>query len=237
MQRIQIFSPHPDDVEIFVGGTMLRHFHDGDKIQVVMMTHGGLGTKARVLQGSDELKRTRIKESNARIARMPGAELVWLDFKDASVQCTPDGVLRVKEAIASYKPDLIYLPESARGRSFYRHSDHIQSGQMIEQAAAAYDASLTLRYYHSAQQNLLIDVSAHLAENEEALKCYRSQDLVSTDPPLLLTQRRILRWLFAPRLGLHNPFGIHRLVNRVRAAANLPAEPGTEAFREERIGA
>ena len=42
--RILIFCPHPDDVELFLGGTMLKHLSEGAAVKIVMMTYGEKGS-------------------------------------------------------------------------------------------------------------------------------------------------------------------------------------------------
>jgi len=233
-QRVQIYSPHPDDVEIFVGGTMLRHYHEHDPIEVVMATRGEGGTVNPWIKRRGTLPAIRTREAEARFARLPGVRLRWLDWPDGGVRQSEETVGQVAELIAAGEPDLVYLPDHPKGRSFYDHPDHAETARIVEAAVARTGRRLRLRHYHTNRPNLLVDVTAFEVANAAALRLYATQYALLANPPLLLWRRELVRWLMLRRWSdwKNNP-RIHGTINNKSSVCNLPVAPGTEAFREQ----
>jgi LmbE family N-acetylglucosaminyl deacetylase len=188
--RVQFISPHPDDVEIFCGGTFLRHLADGDQVAVLLMTRGGAGTLLRRRRGAP-LEATRTAEATRRYAAVPVAGVTWLGFRDGEVPINAAAIATLRRALADFDPQLIYLPESTRERSYYWHRDHLHTGRVVEQAASGL-AGVTCRYYHSRHVNRVIDVDEFFAASQTALRFHASQYLASANPPFLL---HLLEWL------------------------------------------
>lgn len=230
MKRVQIYSPHPDDAEIFCGGTLIKHQHAGDRLQFVLLTRGDKGTRNPWLKG-DRLAAIRTAEMTQRVRLLPGAELIWLDFEDGAIELSDAAVLKIRAQIQAGSPDLIYLPER-REFSIYRHPDHAATNELVERALEDSDAPVTLRYYHTRNFNTLIDVSQYERENCAAIRCHASQYKITTLPACLLYRRELLRYLFLSRWGWKNNWKVHEAINRLVAVAHLPVKPGTEAFRE-----
>jgi N-acetylglucosamine malate deacetylase 1 len=186
--RILVFSPHPDDVEIFMGGTLLKHLHRGDTVRVVMMTRGEKGSWLSLFGKSrqEALSRTRAEEVQRRYALAPGLELEQLEFPDAGIRLTGDAVETIRSELERFRPSLVYLPEPLEAQSRYTHPDHLATGAIVE---AAFDQAADrprARYYHSRQVTVLEDISEFHESNLRALRCYRSQYRASAAPPFLL---------------------------------------------------
>lgn len=216
MSRIQIFSPHPDDVELFVGGTLLKHIHDKDQIQIVLMTHGEMGTLDKSMQG-EKIKKIREKEMADRMQLIPAVDLLWLNFPDGSMQATQEGIVTVLKTIMQWKPDIVYLPEIDLKCTFRDHPDHIATGQIVLEAAKQHSQPLILRYYHTYNYTILVDITPYYAENKRALKCYKSQYLWNADSRFLLYGLQCTRYIRTKWWGLKN---------KTKYA---------EAFREQRL--
>lgn len=233
--RVQIVSPHPDDVEIFVGGTMLRHLHEGDSVEVLLCTRGDAGTKNPFLRRSGKLAAIRTRETEERFARTPGVVVRWLDWLDGKVAFSDEKVAQVEALIREGEPELVYLPEYPAARAFYDHPDHMETTRIVEAALDRSARPVVLRYYHSNEPDRLIDVAAFEAENARALRCYRTQYSALCDPPFLLWRRELVRAVMLRRWQpWKNNRIVHGAINWLQAVINLPVEPGTEAFREVR---
>ncbi len=83
---VVIFSPHPDDAEMTIAGTIIRLVRGGRRVLNVALTHGEKGTF-----GDAE---TREKEFAAANAIM-GTDCRILDFADTEVVNSPAGRLRI----------------------------------------------------------------------------------------------------------------------------------------------
>ena len=190
--RIQFYVPHPDDLELFCGGTFLQHYHHQDNMQVLMMTRGGAGTLNWRLKGT-RLEKIRTGEATQRFALVPMAGLLWLDFQDGNVRLAPPAVHAVLSRITAYQPNMIYLPESRLGRSRYWHPDHLHTGKIVEEAARQAVRPLTLRYYHSKTADRFVNIDPYFEANQAALRCYASQYGINALPPFHMHALEMLR--------------------------------------------
>jgi LmbE family N-acetylglucosaminyl deacetylase len=126
-----------------------------------------------------------------------------MDLPDQYVRSTPENVERVSKMIAEFRPDLIYLPESTSDRSMYLHPDHLQTGQMVEQAAAREDRPISMRYYHTQPElwNRFVDVGPFRRQIKRALRNHRSQYRATARPPWLLYRAEWLQRSYHRRCG------------------------------------
>lgn len=173
-RRILIFSPHPDDVELFLGGTLLMHAEEGATIQIALMTKGEKGISAPSAKRKKD-PNIRIKEAQERMKCIPNSEIVCLNFLDGDIAPTDDAIMLVKKHIEDWKPELIYAPEGERIFSFYSHSDHLATGQIVNYAIRYCAKFVPVRYYHSKNYNLIIDITKYFPESQRSLKYYKSQ--------------------------------------------------------------
>ena len=204
MSRVHLFAPHPDDIECFAGGTLLRHHSEHDEIEIVLLTRGGRGSWSP-FETRAGLEARRTREAEARHAELPGARLRWLGLGDGRVGGDDATRRLVQECIAAFRPDLIYLPERSRALSGYWHRDHLAAGALIADIARSRLDGVRLRHYHSRRANIFVDVTPFFSASQRALRFYRSQFAFTAQPPLLLhgiaLMRRILLDRWARRLG------------------------------------
>ncbi len=118
------FGAHPDDVEIFCGGVMVRLAQLGYRTGVVDLTRGELATR-----GTPE---GRVREAEA------SAEVLGLAFRENLG--LPDGFLDdspgsshvapIVEAIRRLRPEIVLAPWTEE-----RHPDHVAAGRLVRRAA------------------------------------------------------------------------------------------------------
>ena len=186
--RIIVFSPHPDDVELFVGGTLLRHLNEGARVRIVMMTLGEKGSILSILsrRQQESVRRTRSQELAQRFERAPAMQVIVMGIPDREIAETEALVKRVRDQIEDFRPTCVYVPESRKEASYYTHPDHLTTGRIVEAAAAELRQPVCVRYFHSKHPTTYVDVTAFEAENLAALRCYRSQYQWTASPPFLL---------------------------------------------------
>lgn len=88
---------HPDDIEIGVGGTLLRHSSDGDRITILTLSRGRIG-------GDPSVRAAEAEEAARRI----GAELILCDLEDTRIDDRGATVELIEDAIARCHPDVVY---------------------------------------------------------------------------------------------------------------------------------
>jgi LmbE family N-acetylglucosaminyl deacetylase len=84
--KILAIGAHPDDVEIFCGGTIAKYAAKGHEIVMVSVTNGEIGSKEL---SCEEIIKIRRKEGEAA-AKVIGAEYVWMGYRDQQFMITND---------------------------------------------------------------------------------------------------------------------------------------------------
>lgn len=171
------FGPHPDDIEIGLGGTIARHVAAGHDVVLCDLTRGELSTNGTVEQ--------RQAEADCAAAVLGVRARENLGWADGGIAATAEAIESAVMLIRRYRPRTIAIPYWDD-----RHPDHVAASQVLR--AAAFRSGLRrcvtaeagpwradwLCYYFindSAPPSFVIDVSAHYERKREALSCYRSQ--------------------------------------------------------------
>jgi bacillithiol biosynthesis deacetylase BshB1 len=171
-----VFGPHPDDLEIGVGGAIAKHVALGHRVGLCDLTRGELGTN-----GTPE---ERLKEAEAARAVLGAVWRQNLGLPDGDIGGDPSHVRAVVELIRRSTPRTIAVPY---GRD--RHPDHVAASRLLTRAAflaglsryaaagEKWRADWVLYYFinDSAPPSFVVDVSAHYASKRQALACHRSQ--------------------------------------------------------------
>ncbi|GHH69583.1 PIG-L deacetylase family protein [Promicromonospora soli] len=117
--RVLAIGAHPGDVEIGAGGTLAAHQAAGDRVTILTLSGGSVGSGAR----------ERHAEARAA-AGVVGARLIHLDFEDTRLDVAAGLIAAVEQAIAELRPDRVYT-HSVHDR----HPDHRATHESVEIAA------------------------------------------------------------------------------------------------------
>jgi len=175
------FGAHPDDVEIAMGGTLLAMKARGAQIVVCHLSDGEptpYGTR-----------KNRLKEADRAAKVLKLDDVCVLPLKNRSLQDTLQGRRLAAEVIRKYRPKIIFAPYWVDA-----HPDHWNASELVQ--AARFWAKLTktnMKYepwyppkiYHHlvshlrvhAAPSFIVDISEHLREKIDAVRCYESQFL------------------------------------------------------------
>ena len=183
----------------------LRHLKEGAAVKVILMSYGEKGSILTIggVERKAAHKRVRIAEVRRRFQLAPSMELGVMDVPDMEIGKTEDLIVRSLQEMERFRPTCMYLPESTREASYYGHSDHIAPGQIGESAAARYPSPIRLRYFHSRNPNIFVDMTPFYREKENltALRCCESQYQWNTSIPFLLHLYEVDRYLRTRRYG------------------------------------
>jgi len=203
---ILVFASHPDDAELGCGGTIAKHTGFGDKVGIIDITRGELGTR-----GTPE---TRQKEAIASAEILGVAVRENLQLRDGFFQNDPESQLILLRAIRKYQPRIILA-----NAVYDRHIDHAKG------ASLAYDASFLSglikietfgedgkkqsawrpeAVYHYVQSNFIIpdfvvDISAQWETKMKAIKTFSSQffNADSKEPETYISKPGFIKMLEA----------------------------------------
>src|SRR5687767_14427190 len=116
-----VFGPHPDDIEIGLGGTVARHVALGFRVGLCDLTAGEMGSNGTV----DE----RLAEAEAA-RRVLGA--IWrvnLRWPDRAIATPPHAGRPAAELIRRARPRVVALPYWSD-----RHPDHVAASHVLTEA-------------------------------------------------------------------------------------------------------
>jgi bacillithiol biosynthesis deacetylase BshB1 len=177
-----VFGPHPDDIEIGLGGTIARHTSAGDRVGLCDLTRGELGSN-----GTPE---ERQREAEGAAKALGAAWRENLQWPDGAIRDDPEMIRSAVELIRRSRPRSIALPYWKD-----RHPDHVAASRVL--TSAAFKSGL--RRYESAsapwrtdwvcyyfindgdRPSFVVDVSEHYERKRQALACYRSQFAPQSD--------------------------------------------------------
>lgn len=170
------YAPHPDDAELFCGGTLVGLSSKGYRVGVVDLTEGERGTR-----GTPE-KRAKERDAASKVLGLALRE--GLELPDMGLVGTDAGQLEtVVASIRSRRPKVILAPHWED-----RHPDHVEASKLVTGAAFLAGAAkfgegapfkpTALAYYQGRFEmspSFVVDISEHFERKMEAIRCYASQ--------------------------------------------------------------
>ena len=117
---VLVFGAHPDDAELFCGGTIAKLISKGRRVVVADLSDGECGTRG---SGAERLAEA------AEAARILGVERRRLDCGDTRIENTEANRLKAIRVIRELRPSVV-LTHDARDR----HPDHPKAHALIRDA-------------------------------------------------------------------------------------------------------
>jgi len=174
-----VFSPHPDDAELAMGGTIAKLQAAGGKVAIVDVTSG-----EPTPHGSEQI---RAAETAAANAAMGGPMRENLGLPNRWVEATVANRKALAAAIRRHRPELLFVPFGLDA-----HPDHMAVHDLA--IRARFDAKLTgtdipgephyvdrvIQFYCThlrvnISPTFLVDISAFAEQKRDAMSAYRSQ--------------------------------------------------------------
>jgi bacillithiol biosynthesis deacetylase BshB1 len=181
-----VFGPHPDDIEIGLGGTVARHADLGLRVGLCDLTAGEMGSNGTVEE--------RLAEAEAARGVLGAAWRINLGWPDRAIGGA-DQIRSAVTLIRQARPRTIAIPYWSD-----RHPDHIAASQTLTESAFSsglrrFEPSLEawkprVCYYFindAAAASFVVDVSEVYERKRRALGCYVSQ-FAPTGGPVLDTR-------------------------------------------------
>ncbi|HEU4786558.1 MAG TPA: bacillithiol biosynthesis deacetylase BshB1 [Gemmatimonadaceae bacterium] len=178
LQRVDllVFGPHPDDIEIGVGGTVAKHAALGFAVGLCDLTAGELGSNGTVEE--------RLAEAEAARAVLGARWRVNLGWPDREITRAVDRMRAAVALIREARPKVVALPYWSD-----RHPDHVAASEVLTEAvfnsglrryeagAEAWKPERACYYFinDAAPPSLVIDVSEQYDTKRRALACHRTQ--------------------------------------------------------------
>jgi bacillithiol biosynthesis deacetylase BshB1 len=135
MTDVLAIVAHPDDADIFCGGTIAKHSDEGDTVQIVHMTRGEYGGFDD--DTTEQVANVREKEAHASGSVLGADDVSFLDFHDGHVEYSFENRLTLVSVIRSADPSVILTHHADD-----MHPDHRATSRLVRDAY--YMASLPL---------------------------------------------------------------------------------------------
>jgi N-acetylglucosamine malate deacetylase 1 len=114
-------GPHPDDIEIGMGGTVAKHVALGLRVGLCDLTAGEMGSNGTV----DE----RLAEAEAARVVLGAAWRVNLTLPDRQLGGSAEHVLRIAALVRAARPRVVAIPHWSD-----RHPDHVAASHLCTEA-------------------------------------------------------------------------------------------------------
>jgi len=169
-------GPHPDDIEIGLGGTVAKHTALGLRVGLCDLTAGEMGSNGTV----DE----RLAEGEAARVVLGADWRVNLRLPDRAIGSEASHTVQIANLVRRAKPRSIALPYWSD-----RHPDHVSASRVLTDAvfnaglrrfdagAPAWKPEWVCYYFinDSAAPSFVVDVSDHYETKRRALASHLSQ--------------------------------------------------------------
>jgi N-acetylglucosamine malate deacetylase 1 len=171
-----VFGPHPDDIEIGLGGSVAKHAALGHSVGLCDLTAGEMGSNGTV--------DVRLQEAESARAVLGARWRVNLRLPDRRIGASPDHAKAVTALVREARPRAVAIPYGVD-----RHPDHVASSAMLtdaifnsglrryEDGRDAWRPEWVIYYFinDSAPPSFVVDVSEHYETKRRALTCHASQ--------------------------------------------------------------
>jgi len=193
--QVMVITPHSDDAEFGVAGTVARWVAEGKSVIYVVCTSGDKGTSDASMK-PDELVRIREEEQLAAAKLLGVREVIFLRYPDQTLEDTPEFRKEIVRLIRMYRPETVVTADPYR--RYVWHRDHRITGQVTLDAIFPY-ARDHLAYpdllkeglqphkvkevllWGSEDANYRSDITDTFDIKMAALRCHKSQ--VGDNPP------------------------------------------------------
>jgi bacillithiol biosynthesis deacetylase BshB1 len=178
MSQVDLLAigPHPDDIEIGIGGIVAKHAALGHRVGLCDLTAGEMGSNGTVEE--------RLAEAEAARAVLGATWRVNLRLPDRAIGSSPDHQRAVASLVRSAKPKVVAIPYWSD-----RHPDHVAASHLLTEGV--FSAGLrrysaegeawkpeSVCYYFindMAVPSFVVDVSEHYETKRRALACHVTQ--------------------------------------------------------------
>ena len=199
--HVMVVTPHPDDAEYGVAGTVAHWTSDGKEVVYVVCTNGDKGTNDANMK-PEEMARIREEEQMAAAKSLGVREVIFLRHPDQGLEDTPEFRKELVRLIRIYRPEIMVTANPYR--RYVWHRDHRITGQVTLDAVFPYardhlsypDLIKEGLYPHKVREILLwasedvnyrSDITKTFHLKLTALRCHKSQ--VGHIPPQELEER------------------------------------------------
>lgn len=216
-ERVDVlaFAAHPDDVELACSGTLMKHIASGQKVAIVDLTQGELGSRGTVETRYDEAKNS--------------SEIMGVSFRhnlkmsDGFFEINEKNKRLIVEQIRRFKPNIVLCNSITD-----RHPDHGRASQLVSEACflsglvkvetswdgTTQEAHRPSAVYHYIQDrhitpDFVVDITEFAERKMQAIQAFKTQfyNPDSKEPKTPISGKEFLDFLYARMQEFGRPAG------------------------------
>jgi LmbE family N-acetylglucosaminyl deacetylase len=230
--RILCLHAHPDDAEIFAGGTLALLAERGNQVVIATMTAGDCGTTEHSVEEISDIRRSE----SARSAQLIGAEYHCLGFHDLAIFNDDASRRKVTNAIRRFRAQLVITASPVD-----YHCDHEATSTLVRDACFGASAPNYRTHALSTEPPRVLAAIPHLyfvdpAEGMDRDGRVQAPGFVVDVASTFAKKREMLACHESQRAWLHRQHGMDDYLATMevwcRARGALAAAPYGEGFRQ-----
>ena len=187
--QVMVVTPHPDDAEFGVAGTVVHWVREGKGVIYVVCTNGDKGT-SDINMKPEELVRIREQEQLAAAKLIGVREVIFLRYPDQGLEDTPEFRKEIVRLIRIYKPETVVTVDPYRRYIWHRDHritgrvtldaifpyarDHLAYPDLLEQGLETHKVKEVL-LWASEEPNYRSNITDTFDIKLAALRCHKSQ--------------------------------------------------------------
>ena len=184
-----VVSPHPDDAEYGVAGTVARWTGEGKHTVYVICTNGDKGTSDMNMK-PEELALIRANEQMAAAKILGVSDVIFLGLPDQGLEDTPEFRKEIVRQIRIHKPEVVVTADPYRRYLWHRDHrivgrvtldavfpysrDHLSYPDLLEEGFMPHKVKEIL-FWAAEDTNYRSDISKTFDTKLAALLCHKSQ--------------------------------------------------------------
>ena len=186
---VVVFTPHADDAEGGVGGTVARRVREGKTVVYVVCTNGDKGSSDPDMK-PEELVKIRQKEQLAAAEVLGVKKVEFLPYPDQGIEDNAETRKEFVRLIRKYRPYTVVT--SNPYRKYLWHRDHRITGQLVLDAVFPYSRDyhaypdlikegymphkvVEVLLWAADEPNYWVDITDVFDQKVKALQCHVSQ--------------------------------------------------------------
>ncbi|MES2388523.1 MAG: bacillithiol biosynthesis deacetylase BshB1 [Bacteroidota bacterium] len=215
--HILVFAAHPDDAELGCAGTILKHVALGQKVGIIDLTRGELGTR-----GTAEIRDSEA-EAAGKILGLSVREN--MEFRDGFFNIDEAHKLALIAKIRQYRPEIVIA-----NALYDRHTDHGRGGTLVSEACflsglakietlgpdgsaqQAWRPKVVYRYIQDRHitPDFVIDITEVWEKKKESILAYGSQffNPNSTEPETYISGSNFLKFIEGRAMEYGHAIGV-----------------------------
>lgn len=183
--KIAAIMAHPDDTDLWCGGTLRKYYEQGHTISIVVLTNGRTGTNEPVPDAQLIARRQREQCTSAKLYGVE--DVVFLGFPDSELFETAETRKAVITAIRRIAPDVILTHHLRDQNSDHRVTAALVTNSLIPlplenvHADAPVVTSIPAVFMADTyagidnQPEAYVDITDQFSWKQQGLRCHKSQ--------------------------------------------------------------